>query len=443
MSTTSHTTVPFRKLRRKNTRVIEWEAVIFARLILNRPPIFRLPITTGVAILILAWVCPAGVGISADAGAPPSVTPFSHPGLLHSQADLERMRVKVAAHSEPWISGWAMLTANAHSHLEWKPHPEQIVYRGFDHEHPENYPHLFNDIAAAYADALRWKISGNAAYADKAIAILNAWSATLTGIQGTSDRFLASGIYGYEIANAAEIMRTYPGWMSDAFAQFQHMMLTVFYPMNHDFLLHHNGAKIDHYWANWDLCNMASLLAIGVLADRRDIYQESIDYFKHGDGNGCITKLVWKLYPQEGLGQWQESGRDQGHTLMGIGLAGALCEMAWHQGDDLYGYDDNRFLKGAEYVAQYNLDHEVPFTPYTNSDVTQAEISANGRGQLRPSWEIVFNHYVRLKRLTAPYVVQSASMSRPEGGGGDYGPNSGGFDQLGYGTLTATIDESP
>jgi len=33
-----------------------------------------------------------------------------------------------------------------------------------------------------------------------------------------------------------------------------------------------------------------------------------------------------------------------------------------------------------------------------------------------------------------------AEKTRPEGGGGDYGPNSGGFDQLGYGTLTALLD---
>jgi hypothetical protein len=410
---------------------------------LNPLPRFRPPITMGVAILTLAWGCPGGLAISAEAGAPPTEEPFTHPGLLHSQADLERMRTKVAAHAEPWTSGWAMLTANVHSHLEWKPHPEAIVYRGFHRGQPENYSHLFNDSAAAYADALRWKISGDSAYADKAIEILTAWSGTLTSIQGTSDRFLAAGIYGYEIANAAEIMRTYTGWKRDAFAQFQHMMLTVFYPMNHDFLLHHNGAKVDHYWANWDLCNMASLCAIGVLADRHDIYRESIEYFKHGEGNGCITNLVWKLYPQERLGQWQESGRDQAHTLMGIALMGAICEMAWHQGDDLYGYDDSRFLKGAEYVAQYNLDHEVPFTTYTNSDVTQAEISALGRGGIRPVWEVVFNHYVRLKQLPAPSVAQCAAMSRPEGGGGDYGPNSGGFDQLGYGTLTATIDAAP
>jgi len=33
-----------------------------------------------------------------------------------------------------------------------------------------------------------------------------------------------------------------------------------------------------------------------------------------------------------------------------------------------------------------------------------------------------------------------AAAVRPEGGGGDYGPNSGGYDQLGYGTLLYTLD---
>jgi len=31
-----------------------------------------------------------------------------------------------------------------------------------------------------------------------------------------------------------------------------------------------------------------------------------------------------------------------------------------------------------------------------------------------------------------------AEKTRAEGGGGDYGPNSGGYDQLGFGTLTST-----
>jgi hypothetical protein len=113
--------------------------------------------------------------------------------------------------------------------------------------------------------------------------------------------------------------------------------------------------------------------------------------------------------------------------------------MAWNQGDDLYGYDDNRFLKGAEYVAKYNLGLNVPYTRYVNSDVTQEIISPGGRGGDRPIWELVYNHYVVRKGLNAPFVKQLAEKMRPEGGGGDYGPNSGGFDQLGYGTLSYTL----
>jgi hypothetical protein len=127
---------------------------------------------------------------------------------------------------------------------------------------------------------------------------------------------------------------------------------------------------------------------------------------------------------------------------MGIGQPGAICEMAWKQGDDLYGYDDNRFLKGCEYVAKYNLGEDVPFKSYTNDKVTHTEVSGASRGNSRPVWELVYNHYVKRKGLPAPYTKRIAEKERPEGGGGDYGPNSGGFDQLGYGTLTATLDKA-
>jgi hypothetical protein len=219
------------------------------------------------------------------------------------------------------------------------------------------------------------------------------------------------------------------------------MMLEKFYPGNKRFLEAHNGTKIDHYWANWDLCNMASMMAIGVLCDRKDIYDYAVRYYKSGDGNGAIRNLVNPIHP-DGLGQWQEAGRDQGHTTMGIALAATICEMAWKQGDDLYGYDDNRFLKGCEYVAKYNLGEDVPYHTYKNSDVTQEKISDTARGSLRPGWELVYNHYVIRKGLPAPWTTKIAKKIRPEGGGGDYGPNSGGYDQLGYGTLTASLDKN-
>ncbi len=362
---------------------------------------------------------------------------FVHPGMLHTTEALQRAHDKVAAQEEPWLSGWKRLTANTHDSANYTPRPADTVYRGTGT--PENFANLYNDIAAAYANALHWRVSGDTAHAACAVRILNAWSARLKRIDGTSDKFLASGIYGYEIANAAELLRTYPGWIPADFARFQSMLLGIFYPMNHDFLTLHNGACISHYWANWDLVNMASMLAIGILCDNRSIYDEAVTYFKTGSGNGSIKNVVWFLHPN-GLGQWQESGRDQGHALLGPAILGSICEMAWSQGDDLYGYDDNRVLKGFEYVAKYNLGDSVPYAPYDNCDhVKQDTISADSRGGLRPGWEMIYNHYAVLRGIAAPYSQRYAERVRPEGGGGDYGPNSGGYDQLGYGTLTATL----
>jgi hypothetical protein len=367
--------------------------------------------------------------------------PFMHPGLLQKETDFLRMKQKINAGLEPWASGWKMLLANNHSSLRWQAHPADTVYRGADGVHAENYAHLFNDIAAAYATAIRWKISGDTAYANKSIGILNAWSTSLKGLAGTNDLVLAAGIYGYEMANVGEIMRTYKGWSARDFAHFQQMMLTVFYPVNHNFLTRKEKC-ISHFYANWDQCTMNSLMAIGVLCDNRSIYNESITYFKSGPGNGCIENAVNVIYA-DSLGQWQESGRDQGHATLGIGLMGILCEMAWSQGDDLYGYDNNRFLKGAEYVAKYNLGDSVPYTEYANCNgVDQPVISSNSRGAVRPIWELVYNHYVRRRGLHAPYCTQFAAAVRPEGGGGNYGPNSGGYDQLGYGTLLYSLDST-
>ncbi|MET9814887.1 alginate lyase family protein [Streptomyces sp. NPDC006355] len=364
---------------------------------------------------------------------------FTHPGMLHNAGDINRAKVRVAAGDDPWASGWRRLTANSHSASTWTARPQSVVYRGTGF--PENYQLLYNDIAAAYQNALRWQIAGTAANGDCAVRILNAWANTLTSIQGTADRFLAAGIYGWQFANAAELMRGYAGFDLNKFKQ---MMLNVFYPMNNSFLTNHNDACITNYWANWDLCNMASVMAIGILCDDGAKYDQAVNYFKNGGGNGQIQRAVPFLYPGvEGydLGQWQESGRDQGHTIMGMGQMGALCEMAWNQGEDLYSYDGRRFMKAAQYVAKYNLNMNVPFTTYTwgsgqnCSQQSHTAISSVSRGQVRPVWAMLHYHYGRRLLLDDKYIAQMCFSVAPEGGGGDYGTTSGGFDQLGFGTL--------
>ncbi|GAA4545555.1 MULTISPECIES: alginate lyase family protein [Streptomyces] len=370
------------------------------------------------------------------AGAAPAT--FTHPGMLHNAGDINRAKVRVAAGDDPWLSGWNRLTANSHSQSTWTNRATATVIRGGT---GENYPQLYNDIAAAYQNALRWKVAGTEANAQCAANILNAWSRTLTTVTGNADRFLAAGLYGWQFANACELMRDHPAF---DLAAAQDMMVRVFYPLNNQFLTGHNDACITNYWANWDLCNMASVMAIGILTDNAAKYDQAVTYFKSGAGNGSIQHAVPFLYGNvEGydLGQWQESGRDQGHTVMGMGQMGALCEMAWNQGDDLYSYDGRRFMKAAQYVAKYNLNMDVPFTTYTwgtgqnCAQQSQTVLGSASRGQVRPVWAMLHYHYGRRLLLDDKYIAQMCFSVAPEGGGGDYGTTSGGFDQLGFGTL--------
>jgi hypothetical protein len=161
---------------------------------------------------------------------------------------------------------------------------------------------------------------------------------------------------------------------------------------------------------------------------------------KKGDYTEAIPNVVYHLFSPT-LGQWQESNRDQGHSLMGVGLASDICEMAWNQGENLYAYDNNRLLAGFEYVAKYNQGEDVPNIPYNNcNNVNQQVIGQGGRGGDRPTWEKIYNHYTNRMGIKVPYSEKFAAKLRPEGGGGDYGKNSGGYDLLGFGTLTKTLD---
>jgi hypothetical protein len=210
------------------------------------------------------------------------------------------------------------------------------------------------------------------------------------------------------------------------------MLLKYFYPVCHDFLTRHNGASDTNYWANWDTCNMRAILAIGVFCDDEAKFNEAIEYFRNGRGTGSIRNAVPFLYPG-GLGQWQESGRDQAHVMGGMGLLAEMCQVAWNQGVDLFGYDDNRLLAGAEYTAQYTLCKGVPYTYYTNSSrANQYYVSRNYHGRLAAShFELLYNHYVVRKGHKAPHVRLFAELRRPE---------PGEVDVFGYGTLTYTLD---
>ena len=383
---------------------------------------------------------------------------FVHPGILHKEDDFARMRQKVAEKAEPWYGTWLTLNSSSEAQLGWNSRATATVNRGGT---GDNVALLYRDVASAYQHALIYKINGDKNHGTKAVQIMNSWSSIHKTLGGNADRYLASGLFGYQFANAAEMMRGYPGF---EFERFKNYMLNVYYyPLVERFLYgnqfgaEHNDACVTNYRANWDLANMASMLAIGILCDNRDIYNKGIKYFKTGAGNGCIMRSVNYLHTNL-LGQWEESGRDQGHTLGGVALMGLFCEMAWNQGDDIFSYSDSRFRKGAEYVAIYNLmtkdstgtligKYSLPYTSYSwkqgsnCSWKTESVLSSAGRGNGNPCWQQIFNHFARRAGMSEKIpairemLVQSPSNAVPS-----VSVHPGTYDNPNVGNLTFATD---
>lgn len=364
---------------------------------------------------------------------------FVHPGLLHTKEDLDRISEAVKNGEQPYLDGWNALL----EHWLSKPTDRTLATETVDRTSGNgSFINLGKDMARAYQCALRWKIEGNQECGDTARNILNSWAEKLESITG-NDRYLVSGLYGYQLANAAELMRDYQGFELE---KMQNMLINVFYkPLCERFLLSneygdgHNGAYITEYWANWDLANVAALVSIGVFCDRRDIYEQGIEYYRYGDGNGAIYNAIPHLFPGS-LAQNQESGRDQGHNTLSIGLLGVICETAWNQGDDIYSWADNRLMYAAEYVARYNNGHDVPFElyewgGYNGANQTHTQISSSARGAVRPIWEILYNHYENRMGYDVPNIKEAAEKNRPESGA------TGNFDIAGFGTLLFTREK--
>jgi hypothetical protein len=340
---------------------------------------------------------------------------FVHPGLLHSREDLERMKEGVANKEEPIYSGYQIFIQNPASQYTYKMQgPMEMVGRN-----PTVGQRTYDsDANAAHQNAVMWAITGDKRYADKAIEIVNAWSSTLKSITG-KDAILMAGLGPFKMINAAEILRyTNSGWKQDDIKKAEKHFKEVIYPVIKDFAPFANG--------NWDVAAIKTMMAVAVFCNDRSMFERALDYYVNGHGNGSLNHYVIN-----DEGQIQESGRDQAHTQLGIGMLAECCAIAWNQGLNLYAYNNNRLLKGFGYVAKFNLGNEVPFTEWLDrtGKYHHTKISQKERGKLRAVYEQVYNHYVNQMGLNAPYVQQAAEKLRPEG------PGNPGADHPGYGTL--------
>ena len=406
---------------------------------------------------------------------------FVHPGLLHTQEDLDRIRQQLEEGDDFVTAAYKLLSGNEWAQSGTAVGAATTVNRGGD---DENYINASRAACGAYMNALRWQLGDGEAYAKNAVSILNDWASTCTLVTGDSNWALAAGLTGYQFANAAELLRDYEGWDEADFQAFLSWMLRVWYEPNMKFLRVRNGTWENtvaykglcpgHYWSNWGLCNVLSAMSIGILCDDPFLYNQAVSFYKYnhfeGDDawpdniidsviydqglNDFIGMLVPITFDDERgpfgqLGQMQETGRDQGHAQMALGLAVDICQTAYNQGDDLWAYMDNRIAAGIEWQQAFNtLDEDscasLPwmnfhyrscrYMYYDSSSWLMTGPSYSSRPTLRPFNERILGYYEGIKGISMPFTTQARDDLGYEVGG--KGSTSGGYDHLGLTTLT-------
>lgn len=337
-----------------------------------------------------------------------SAQEFIHPGILHTQTEIEQMRKLIKQKTEPAYGSFLLLQQNPCAQADYIVQgPFKVISR--DGEYRYTKKKMESDFTAAYQNSLMWALTMNEEHARKALEIIEAYADTLELIPPTNDAPLLASLEGIKITYALEILRhTYKGMSDQQFDNVLNMLKTHFIPIIEKFFVtkpYTNG--------NWGAVAAMEYMAAAILTDDRTMYEKAKNFYLNAHDNGSI-----KNYINED-GQIQESGRDQVHCMLGIGALATTCEMAWKQGDDLYSALGNRLLKGYEYVAKYNLGYDdIPFTVWkdiTGKYCKWEKISPMGRGRFAPIFEMPYNHYVNRKGMPMPYTEEVLNKTRPEG----------------------------
>lgn len=335
------------------------------------------------------------------------ISKLKHPGIFQSKEMIDEMCGSLKEGQPLRVKAWESMLAHKcgkieNSHL-WKPESILVAYNNYN---------LSMAGRAANSLALQWIVTGEKKYANAAVEILNRWSDTLTVIKSKNDdphdhKRLMGGIHMAAWANAGELLRySEAPWSKADQNKFENMLRNVFLPAL--------APRPNHFNGNWDLACTKSTMAIAVFLNDRDLFDENIKRLKDGNTNGSIVNY---LLPS---GQTQESGRDQTHAQMGLEFLSQACEIAWHQGIDLYEYKGRSLGRCFEYLAKYNLGkNNLPFQIYPspigeNAHDGATKISDIKRGNFNAIYESVYHHYSVRKGIKLEWVKKVLEQTRCE-----------------------------
>ena len=350
---------------------------------------------------------------------------FVHPGSILTKNDMERIRTHVEAHEEPWYSSWHDLQTSDFGNCSRTANPSAEIGGS-----EGTRQRASADAYAALLDAIQWHVTGQERYADHAVKLLSAWGNTVRTADAQLFQFPARSM-----CIAAEMLRYedgsfYEGWDSTDLENFLGMVRTVLVPAC-------RSQAADNPMTSWSAPAATGILAAGILLDDESLFDEGLGYYRSRTISGSVYNSI------ADNGQVKEMGRDNVHAMLTLNDLAQMAQLAWSQGVDIWGEDDNRLLRGFEYYCTYNMGHEdLDYAHCASSDgvSTWYYISVhNNAFRLRPDglcYESVYHHYKEQKHvdmdLVAPHLTAFARLARPEAA----------QENLGFGTVLFTVDEA-
>lgn len=333
---------------------------------------------------------------------------FIHPGALSSKAELDFVKGKVQSGENPWRdefdrmtkSDYAIRTPHGLTYINSKSN-DSVLSR--------------DDAIAAYTDALLWYFTGNESYARRSIDILNSWAGLKGFTAGSDQDSLQAGWIGSTFAQAAEIVRLYPGWSAEEISKLQQMFRLAFYPKLN---------KSSSWNGNVDLTQIDAMMSIAVFNDDESEFKKGLERLKTRssayfylrsdgicphpiEGDRGDWQKFWS-YPLKWVdGLTQETCRDNGHhAQFALGSALHASEVAWHQGVDVYSENQKRYTSSMELLAYQLLSGSM-------QGVSLNDVPSQDRYD---TWEVGYNHYHNRMGVDLPKTRQLIlEQIRPRG----------------------------
>ena len=283
--------------------------------------------------------------------------------LMYTPAQITYVKAKIASQTQHWYGAYQQLINKANSysgrtHNAVASFYVPAYYANTSGHNAAKVPYV-GDVDAAYTNALAYTLSGNTAYATKAVYFLKAWSSQNTSIATTDDTPLVSAYGGVGFLIAADLLMNTTFWTSTEKTTFKNWVRNKYLPVV-------NGIKANaNNWGDWGTFAVTSSYVIlgeeaNVLAQ---VERMKLRIDKHIEADGHLPQEVRRGEN----GPW--------YTYFALSAMTASANVALNTtGTNLFTYTSpkGRKLKTAlDYLLTYTKNQELwPWHPMPAKNLT-------------------------------------------------------------------------